>query len=72
MSVAEIIMIGWKSGVTRKNETRNEYWIYVKESIGVDKMREIKLKWFGHTLSWEKSEALKIVMENNVGGERGR
>lgn len=72
MSVAEIIMIGWKSGVTRKNKTRNEYWIYVKESIGVDKMREIKLKWFGHILSWEKSKALKIVMENNVGGERGR
>jgi len=44
-------MLGWMSGVTREDKTRNEY---AKGSIAVaskvDKMRENRLRWFGHVM----------------------
>jgi hypothetical protein len=49
MSHEEMKMIRWMSEVTRKDGIRNEY---VRDSIGeasiVDKMRENRLRWFGH------------------------
>jgi hypothetical protein len=49
MSVIEIRMLRWISGITKKNKIRNEK-ICLK--IGVapidEKMRESCLRWFGH------------------------
>lgn len=49
MNVAEMRMLRWMCGHTRKDRLRNEV---VREKVGVapieDKMRENRLRWFGH------------------------
>jgi len=49
MRVAEMKMIRWIRGHTRLNKIKNEV---IKDKIGVasieDKMRETRLRWFGH------------------------
>lgn len=55
------------SGMTRKDRIRNGY---VRGSIGVisivDKVRENRLRWFGHVMRRENSKAVRMVMEMNV------
>ena len=73
MSVAEMRMLRWMSGVTREDKIRNEY---IRGSIGVasivDKMRENRLRWLGHVLRREETEAVRLVREMHVVGKRGR
>ena len=73
MSVAEMRMLRWMSGVTREDRIRNEY---LRGSIGVapigDKMRENRLRWFGHVMRREESEVVRTVMNMNVEERRGR
>ncbi len=49
MAVAEMKMIRWMSGYTRKDRMRNDF---IREKVGIapieDKMRESRLRWFGH------------------------
>lgn len=49
MSVAEMRMLRWMSGKTKKDKIRNEF---IRGNLGTapigDKMRESQLKWFGH------------------------
>jgi len=49
MSVAEIPMLRWRCGNTRRDKLRNED---IRTKIGVasieEKMRENRLRWFGH------------------------
>ncbi|KAL4194234.1 hypothetical protein AMTRI_Chr05g67600 [Amborella trichopoda] len=49
MSVAEIRLLRWISGKTRRDRIRNEY---IRENLGVapigDKMKKNRLKWAGH------------------------
>ena len=50
LSVIEIHMLKWICGKTLKDRNRNEH---IRELVGVapieDKMRENRLRWFGHT-----------------------
>lgn len=73
MSVAEMRMLRWMSGVTRKDRIRNEY---IRGSIGVapiiDKMRENRLRWLGHVLRRENTEAVSVTRNMSVDGKRGR
>ncbi|KAF3673517.1 putative pectinesterase 8-like [Capsicum annuum] len=51
LEVAEMRMLRWMCGHTRKDSVRNEI---IWEKVGVasveDKMREVKLRWFGHVM----------------------
>jgi hypothetical protein len=38
----------------------------------VDKMIEIRLKWFGHVIRREETIAGEVIMKTNVKGKRGR
>ena len=73
LSVAEMRMLRWMSGVTREDRIRNEY---IRGSLGVasivGKLRENRLRWFGHVKRREETEAVRVVMEMNVEGKRGR
>ncbi|KAH0461941.1 hypothetical protein IEQ34_009516 [Dendrobium chrysotoxum] len=49
LSVAEMRMLRWMSGFTLRDRIRNEH---IREKVGValveDKIRESRLRWFGH------------------------
>ncbi|KAI0531437.1 hypothetical protein KFK09_000992 [Dendrobium nobile] len=49
LSVAEMRMLGWMSGFTLRDRIQNEH---IREKVGVapveDKIRESRLRWFGH------------------------
>ncbi|KAL3356212.1 hypothetical protein AABB24_017079 [Solanum stoloniferum] len=49
LHVAEMRMLRWMSGHTRSDKIRNEV---IREKVGVspvvDKLREVRLRWFGH------------------------
>ncbi|KAG5581992.1 hypothetical protein H5410_052619 [Solanum commersonii] len=53
MHVAEIRMLRWMCGHTRSDKIRNEV---IREKVGVasvvDKLREARLRWFGHVKRW--------------------
>ncbi|KAF3656602.1 putative armadillo repeat-containing kinesin-like protein 2-like isoform X1 [Capsicum annuum] len=51
LKVAEMRMLRWMCGHTKKDRVRNEI---IREKVGVasveDKMREVRLRWFGHVM----------------------
>src|SRR5690348_1936379 len=60
-------------GVTRKDRIRNDY---IRGSVGVadikDKMRENRLRWFGHVVRGEERETVRKVLSMNLGVKRER
>jgi len=60
MSVVEMRMFIWVSGVSRENRIRNEY---VGISIGVasigGQMKDNRLRWFGSVLRREEAKLVR-------------
>ena len=70
----EIRMIWWMCGYMRLNKIGNKV---IREKVGVapieDKMREIKLRWFGHVKMRDVDVPVKrCEMINLSGYRRGR
>ena len=57
-------MLRFAMGVTRKDKIRNEYiWDTVKvEQLGI-KMREGRLRWYGHVMRRDQEYVGRRVME---------
>jgi len=72
MSVAEMRMLRWISGVTREGSGRIEYvWRNIVVAI-VDKMRENRHREFDCAMKRKNSEYVRTVMEINIEGKKER
>nr|CDJ83697.1 endonuclease-reverse transcriptase [Haemonchus contortus] len=67
LSVLETKMLRWTAGVTRLDRISNDA---IRELFGVapivDKMREARLRWYGHTLRAKNDSAPKIGLNLDV------
>ncbi|PIO69918.1 hypothetical protein TELCIR_08246 [Teladorsagia circumcincta] len=72
-SVMETKMLRWTAGVTRLDHIRNGT---IRKRFGVapiaDKMREARLRWYGHVLRANDDTVCKIGLDFNVPGKRPR
>ena len=68
MSVAEMCMLRWMCGNTRRDKVRNEE---IHTKIGVasieEKMRENRLRWFGHVQHRPTDAPVRRVERINLG-----
>ncbi|XP_021991266.1 uncharacterized protein LOC110888028 [Helianthus annuus] len=73
MEVAEMRMLRWMRGHTRLDRVRNEVF---RERLGVsrisDKIKEGRLRWFGHVKRMQAMAPVRIVETLTVDGRRGR
>ena len=73
MEVAEMKMLRFAMGVTRKDKIRNEL---IRSSIKVErlgmKMREVRLRWYGHVMRRDQEYVGRKMMEMELPGKRGR
>ena len=73
MEVAELKMVRWALGVTRKDRIRNEY---VRGTAKIaklgDKLRNARLRWYGHGQRREEGYVGKRMIEMAVPGRRKR
>ena len=73
MEVAELKMVRWALGVTTKDKIRNEY---VRGTAKIaklgDKLRNTRLRWYGHVKRREEGYMGKTMMEMAVPGRRKR
>ncbi|VDO78014.1 unnamed protein product [Heligmosomoides polygyrus] len=73
LSVMETKMLRWTAGVTRMDRIRNDA---IRQKFGVvpiaDKMREARLRWYGHVLRGKEDSVRKIRLELEVSGKRPR
>ena len=73
MEVAELKMARWALGVTRKDKIRNEY---VRDTAKIpkvgDKLRNPRIRWYGHVKSRKKDYVGKRMMEMAVPCRRKR
>ena len=72
MNVAEMRMLRWMCGVTRRDRVRNEH---IRGTVKVaelsSKMQERRLNWYGHVMRDEEHIGRR-AMELEVPGRRGR
>ena len=73
MEVAEMKMLRFAKGLTRKDKIRNEYTrSTVKvEQLGM-KMREGRLRWYGHIMRRDQEYVGRKMMEMELPGKRKR
>ena len=73
MEVAEMKMLRFAMGVTRKDKIRNEH---IRSSIKVErlgmKMREGRLRWYGHVLKRDQEYVGRKMMEIEIPEKRKR
>ena len=73
MEVAELKMVRWALGVTRKDKIRNEYMRGAAKIAKLgDKLRNAKLRRYGHVKKREEDYLGKRMMEMAVPGRRKR
>ena len=73
MKVAEMKMLRFAMGVMRKDKIRNEYirGIVKVEQLGM-KMREDRLRWYGHVMRRDKEYVGRKMIEMESPGKRKR
>ena len=73
MEVAEMKMLRFAMGVTRKDKIRNEH---IRSTVKVErlgiKMREGRLKWYGHVMRRDQEYVGRKMMEMELPGKRRR
>ena len=71
MNVAEMRMLRWMSGKTRKDKIRNEV---IRANLKVkqisDKMRESRLRWFGHIQRRHETAPVRKVESIHIEGSK--
>ena len=73
MEVAELKMVRWALGVTRKDKIRNEYMRGTAKIANLgDKLRNARLRWYGHVKRREEGYVGKTMMEMAVPNRRKR
>ena len=73
MEVAEMKMLRFAMGVKRKDKVRNEYirGTVKIERIGM-KMREARLRWYGHVMRRDQEYVERKIIEMELLGKRKR
>ena len=73
MEVAEMKMWRFAMGVTRKDKIRNEY---IRSTVKVErsgmKIREGRLRWYGHVMRRDQEHVGRKMMEMELPGKRRR
>ena len=73
LDVAEMRMLRWMCGVTRRDRIRNEV---IRGTTKVreisDKMQESRLRWYGHVMRRDGQYVGRRVMEMDIQGRRRR
>ena len=73
MEVAEMKMLRFAMGLTRKDKIRNEY---IRSTVEVQrlgmKMREGRLRWYGHVMRRDKEYVARKMIEMELPGKRRR
>ena len=73
MEVAEMKMLRFAMGVMRKEKIRNQY---IRGTVKVEhlgmKMREGRLRWYGHVMSKDQEYVGRSMMEMELLGKRKR
>ena len=73
MEVAEMKMLRFAMGVTRKDKIRNEH---IRSTVKVErlgmKMREGSLRWYGHVMRRDQEYIGRKMMEMELQGKRRR
>ena len=73
MEVAEMKMLRFAMGVTRKDKIRNEY---IRNTVKIKRLRmkmwEDRLKWYGHVMRRDQEYVGKKMIEMELPGKRRR
>ena len=71
MEVAEMKMLRFAMGVTRKEKIGNEY---IRSTVKIEwlgmKMREGRLRWYGHVMGRDQEYVGRKIMEMELLGKR--
>ena len=73
MEVAKMKMLRFAMGVTKKDKIRNEY---IRSTVKIErlgmKMREGKLRWYGHVMRRDQEYVGRRMLEMELSGRRRR